>query len=502
MPPLAHLLKDKIVLASLAATGVILIGSVAYYFIEVRPPALTYAAVTRGSVTEDVTGTGTVSPVENPDLSFVAGGRVTLVNVKVGDTVSSGQVLAALDTGVLSANYAAANATYQKLAGGPRDVDVAGKRTAVTAAQTTLDNAYGGLPSVIANADANAEDAVHSVDSLFGSFNTVDYPRVNFFSREGAADKAGQERGALTVAFAAWDRDVRTLTSSSSPETLDAALDTAVTRLTLARDFFADLSTAVNGAEPPLSSTEVATVAAARSTVNSLVVSLLSMKQTLSSDRLALTSAQDALNQTLAGAAPEDIAVAKAQADAAAAALRQSEIIAPYAGTVARVAVKSGDVVGPNTAGVSVIPQSSFEVEVYVSEIDAAKLTAGEKADVTLDAFGPDTVFPATLASVDRAPTVVNGVPSFKATVVFDQADPKLSVGQGANVTIHIGQKDNVLLVPRGAVITKDNQTYVLKETARGSVLTPVTVGLIGGTDAEIISGLAEGDRVARVAGQ
>src|SRR6185437_9311707 len=169
MPPLAELLKHKTVLASFALTGLILVGSVAYYVVESTPPAFSYAAAALGPIREDVTGTGTVSPIENPDLSFVSAGRVQAVNVKVGDTVSAGEVLAALDTGVLSANYSAANAAYAKLAAGPRAVDVAGKQTAVDSAETALANAYEALPAVLNDAAGNAEDAVHSVDFLFGS---------------------------------------------------------------------------------------------------------------------------------------------------------------------------------------------------------------------------------------------------------------------------------------------------------------------------------------------
>ena len=502
MPPLAELLKHRTVLASFAVTGLILVGSVAYYLIESAPPALTYVAVTRGPVTEDVTGSGTVSPIENPNLSFVAPGRVGAVNVKVGDKVVAGQVLATLDAGVLSANYDAAQATYAKLVSGPRPVDVAGKQTSVDTAQTALTNGYDALPAVIEDAVANTEDAVHSVDFLFGSFNTVDYPRVNFLTHSGNADKAGQERGALTTSFDALDRELRTLSSSSSQNDLDAALADVITRLSLARDFFTDLSAAANGATPALPGSELGTLSAGRGTVNGIIVSLSNEKQTLATDRLALLSAQNALDVVNAGAPTEDIAVAKAQADAAAAALRQAEVIAPYSGVVASVAVKTGDVVPANAPGVSVIPDSNFEVEIYLSEIDSAKITTGEKADITIDAYGAGTPFSATVSSIDRAPTVRNGVPAYKVTLAFDTTDTKLAVGQGANAIIHVGGKDDALIVPTGAVVMDNNQPYVLKETPSGPVKTPVVVGLIGADSTEIISGLAEGDQVARVAGQ
>jgi hypothetical protein len=130
-------------------------------------------------------------------------------------------------------------------------------------------------------------------------------------------------------------------------------------------------------------------------------------------------SARDALTQAQAGATPEAIAAAHAQANAAQAMLAQAEIIAPFSGTVASIQVKSGDVVTANTPAVALIPNGSFEVDVYLSEVDAAKIVVGDTADVTLDAFGPGVIFPATVGIKDTAPTIVNGVPSYKATLVF-----------------------------------------------------------------------------------
>jgi multidrug efflux pump subunit AcrA (membrane-fusion protein) len=72
----------------------------------------TFVRAALGVVALIVTGTGAVSPVENPDLSFAVGGKVAAVNVAVGDTVTEGQLLANLDTGVLGANLAAAEANY------------------------------------------------------------------------------------------------------------------------------------------------------------------------------------------------------------------------------------------------------------------------------------------------------------------------------------------------------------------------------------------------------
>src|SRR5262245_60733598 len=54
-------------------------------------------AVTRGSITASVVGSGTVAAEQALDLAPQTSGRVTAVLVKAGDNVQSGQVLARLD---------------------------------------------------------------------------------------------------------------------------------------------------------------------------------------------------------------------------------------------------------------------------------------------------------------------------------------------------------------------------------------------------------------------
>src|SRR5262245_52864807 len=59
--------------------------------------ASTTAAVARGTVTVTASAAGTVSMVQTRGLSFSTTGTVTELDVKVGDQVTAGQVLARID---------------------------------------------------------------------------------------------------------------------------------------------------------------------------------------------------------------------------------------------------------------------------------------------------------------------------------------------------------------------------------------------------------------------
>lgn len=62
-----------------------------------RPVASTVAAAARGTVTVTASAAGTVSMVTTRGLSFSVAGTVTELDVKVGDQVTAGQVLARID---------------------------------------------------------------------------------------------------------------------------------------------------------------------------------------------------------------------------------------------------------------------------------------------------------------------------------------------------------------------------------------------------------------------
>lgn len=58
--------------------------------------------VTTGTIQQTVTSSGTIEPASQADLNFAVSGTVTGVNVKAGQTVSAGQVLATVGTTALT----------------------------------------------------------------------------------------------------------------------------------------------------------------------------------------------------------------------------------------------------------------------------------------------------------------------------------------------------------------------------------------------------------------
>ncbi len=103
--------------------------------------------VSTGAVSETVSASGSVASANTAAASFVTSGTVTEVDVKVGDTVAKGQVLAKVDAAAANdslatakANLAAAKANLTRVEDADGDdAAVASAKAQVTNAQATVD---------------------------------------------------------------------------------------------------------------------------------------------------------------------------------------------------------------------------------------------------------------------------------------------------------------------------------------------------------------------------
>jgi len=122
---------------------------------------------------------------------------------------------------------------------------------------------------------------------------------------------------------------------------------------------------------------------------------------------------------------------------------------------------------------------------------------------VTLDAYGSEVNFPATVSLVDPAETVIEGISTYKVTLSFDEADTRIRSGMTANISIHTAERNNVLEIPLRAVTTKESTKIVRiapPQTAKANT-TPQEVNIVlglRGSDGmvEVVSGLTEGEEV------
>jgi len=179
-------------------------------------------------------------------------------------------------------------------------------------------------------------------------------------------------------------------------------------------------------------------------------------------------------------------------------------IVAPISGTITGLSLQPGTVITAqtNSSGgsssqriASVKTSAPPTISLNVTQIDAPKIKAGNKATLTFDAFG-DKTFTGEVVSIDTIGTESSGVTMYPAIVKLDSPLEGLLPNMSASASIITATKDDVLLVPATALTTTNGQTTVriIKNNEISQV--EVETGLISDSQAEITSGVSEGDRI------
>jgi HlyD family secretion protein len=542
-------MNTKIVIG--AALGVVILGG-AGLIIRSKTAVPEYATVTveRKTIQQEVSVTGRVVPAEKADLAFERTGKVSRITKIVGDVVREGEVIIALETSELQAQKSQTEAAMQssqakldELRRGLRPEEKVLLEAKVSSAQQALvdarlhlantrvkaqidiNNLYGALEDIIGDAYITADDAVNQLtDDLF-SDDTSNNPLLVFITSSGQAKsdaelwrlKAGKE----LVQFKA---ELQAL--SEDHDALDLQLQKTTQHLNVVKTFLDMLTTAINsavGVSPTTLGTYKTDVNTGRGNINTSLTTITTRDQAITSQKAANTFAlnaaetavnvaQNALDQAslelslkLAGASEEQISAQKALVEQARATvesinvqIEKSVLRAPFNGIITVIKPEVGEIAAVNTPAVGLISQAQFQIEANLPEVDLAKITVGNHATVSLDAYGEDVLFEATVSEIDPAETVIDSVATYGITLVFTGDNSRIRSGMTANVDIRAQQRENVLVLPQRTITSNENgRTVQVLEGGKTPVERTITIGLKGSDGTvEITSGVSEGDLV------
>ena len=147
---------------------------------------------------------------------------------------------------------------------------------------------------------------------------------------------------------------------------------------------------------------------------------------------------------------------------------------------------------------ISISPDKTMSMSVSVDESEILSVSIGQKASVTIDSIDGET-FSGTVTAIDKAGTSSSGVTTYTAGISIDKTDAMLS-GMSASATIMINGVENALLIPVDALNMTSSSYYVYtsydESTGELGGMKEVTVGITNSNYAEITSGLSVGDTV------
>jgi HlyD family secretion protein len=195
-----------------------------------------------------------------------------------------------------------------------------------------------------------------------------------------------------------------------------------------------------------------------------------------------------------AAVADSAVAQARAGADAAAARLRYTRLLAPVAGTLIGRNVEPGDVVQPGKVLLTLSPAGRTQLVLNIDEKNLRLIALGQAATASADAY-PQERFDATLAYINPAVNPQTGAVDVKLDVPAPPAH--LRQDMTVSVDIVVARRPQALLVPAGALHDVDTTApWVLRVQGRHAQRQPLRVGLRSGAWAEVLDGLQEGDQV------
>lgn len=173
---------------------------------------------------------------------------------------------------------------------------------------------------------------------------------------------------------------------------------------------------------------------------------------------------------------------------------KPTPLVAPVAGLVIARNVEPGQTV---TAADAVLVMSDrLILKAQVDETDVGQVRLGQPVRIVLDAY-PREPLRGRVEHIAFEAKTVNNVTIYEVDVLPEDVPAFMRSGMTANLTFHVAERENTLLLPVSAVKGGGDAAVVRVPGPEGlPVEKSVRAGLSDGKRIEILDGLAEGDRV------
>jgi len=178
--------------------------------------------------------------------------------------------------------------------------------------------------------------------------------------------------------------------------------------------------------------------------------------------------------------ADAQISQLSARLNSASATLKYTKIYSPIDGVVIDRRVEPGQTVAASfsTPVLFVIARDLTQMRVLaeIDEADVGKVEAGMAVLVVVDAF-PDHQFSGKLTQIRYSPTTVEGVVTYSAVVLVDNAEAKLRPGMTATATVETKSVRGALAVRNAALRFEPLPPEALAGGSKGSAGAPAPAG-------------------------
>lgn len=412
-----------------------------------------------GSVEETVSTSGTVQS-ENIKVYFApVSGKIAGIHIEAGSVAEAGTLLISYDMSDMEKRlqqaklqYTAGNSSYNGSMAGSRE------------AQAKLDEAVNNLAVLnqqIADSEAYTKKLREELENnQTSTANALAAENMNLQKKliELQRDPVANENEIIQIQLALQTNQYASQVAGSSQKQLDLQKQIAAEeeKQAACREYKAEMEAQKQQAEAEM----------------------------LDSYQKTNLSATEELNA---------ISYEQAQADYDTA---LSGITAQFTGVVTDVSVVEGAGITEGMQLLTLADSENIKVVISVTKFDLAKLSMGQKADVTING----RVYEGTISKINRMATEnLSGTATVGAEIHIENPDDNIYLGLDAKVEIHTHKAENVLLIPVEALNADKDGDFVYVAENGFVVKKPIVSGISSTEYIEVKEGLDETDNVITI---
>lgn len=510
--------------------------------------------VEKRTIVASVSASGQISSSNLLDVKAKAGGEILSLRVEAGDVIRAGQVIAVLDSTDAQkavrdaqANLESARISLAKIKKPASALTLTQAENSLTNAEDSLTKTYTDSRTHVTNVFLDLPSTITGMETillgtdLFSSQWNMDYYKSaveQYDSRvSGFRDIAHQDYLAAKKAYDVAFSKYQTFSTAPSDAEIEEMLALAYAAVESAQKstrsanalitFYQDTMKAKSLNPVAGSNTALTSVNTYTGKLNTHFSNLVSDANNLKQYKQTIAERKENIADIKSGADELDIQSAQLSVTKAENALLDARnnladytVTAPFSGTISSVPVKRRETVSSSTTIATIVSPEQI-AELSLNEVDAAKITVGDKTTLTFDAI-EELSLTGKVAHVDPVGTVSQGVVSYTVQIHFDTQDTRVKPGMTVNAAIITDIRPDVLSVPAGAVKSQAGRLSVqvfnpviveqkpaVQDTTNASTSAvegitteqepesvSVTVGISDDTYTEILTGLTDGQQI------
>ncbi|MCA9360731.1 HlyD family efflux transporter periplasmic adaptor subunit [Candidatus Nomurabacteria bacterium] len=318
---------------------------------------------------------GNVRAFTEAEITPERAGRVTAVNVSLGQQVSAGTILASLENASERASVLQAEGSYDAAV-----ANAAQSNVSVDQAKNALTTSQNSIVSTLRSAyNTTNGTIVNSIDTFFSNPNGQ-VPGLKISGR-GYTSQLNSERIEFQTILPAWQTRVNTVSIVSD---LNAELDYASLNVQKTIDVI-DIFIAIFNQQDSSSSYTDSELVSFSETFTGLRSTLIGVQSSIDASKTSLSSALDALKKAelaseggVASLSDAQVKQALGSLRAAQANLEKTILRTPISGTVNSLSIRTGDFISAFTPVGIVANNSAFEIVTYISDSEVDLLNEGD----------------------------------------------------------------------------------------------------------------------------